>query len=72
LVKPQAREALLRDGAEPAVIATVAVTRLERASAGRGGLIIVDPYGRIGYAFNAPHMTLAWMRRDLAEAALGA
>jgi len=55
---------LLRSGADPAVVAATAVTRLERATAGKGGLIIVDPYGRIGFAFNTPHMTFAWMRGD--------
>jgi beta-aspartyl-peptidase (threonine type) len=48
---------LLRGGADPAAVAAIAVTRLERATAGKGGLILVDPYGRVGYAFNTPAMT---------------
>lgn len=58
---------LLRAGADPLVVADLAVSRLDRASAGKGGVIIVDPYGRIGWAFNTPHMTFAWMRADRAE-----
>ena len=38
---------MLRDGGDPAVVAALAVIRLERASGGKGGLIIVDPYGRV-------------------------
>jgi isoaspartyl peptidase/L-asparaginase-like protein (Ntn-hydrolase superfamily) len=49
------------------VVADIAVSRLDGASDGKGGLIIVDPYGRIGHAFNTPHMTFASMRADLAE-----
>jgi len=58
---------LLRAGADPMVVADLAVSRLDRASAGKGGVIIVDPYGRIGWAFNTPHMTFACMRADRAE-----
>lgn len=57
----------LRSGADPAGVAKAAITYLERSTAGEGGLIIVDPFGRIGYAFNAPHMTYGWMRQDCGE-----
>jgi beta-aspartyl-peptidase (threonine type) len=58
---------LLRAGADPTVVAGTAVNRLDRDSGGKGGIIIVDPYGRIGCAFNTPHMTFGWMRADRAE-----
>jgi beta-aspartyl-peptidase (threonine type) len=58
---------LLRGGSDPSVIAAIAVERLERATGGKGGVIIVDPYGRIGHAHNTPAMTWAWMRADRAD-----
>jgi beta-aspartyl-peptidase (threonine type) len=54
----------LRDGADPAVVAPAAIALLERRTGGRGGLIVVDPFGRIGHARNTEHMTVAWMRVD--------
>lgn len=54
----------LRSGADPAVVADAAVAHLDGATGGKGGLIVVDPFGRIGYAFNTPHMTFGWMRPD--------
>jgi beta-aspartyl-peptidase (threonine type) len=55
----------LRSGIDPAIAAEAAVKQLAFATAGSGGIIIVDPFGRVGYAFNTPHMTLGWMRSDL-------
>jgi beta-aspartyl-peptidase (threonine type) len=34
---------------------------------GRGGLIMIDRAGRVGYAYNTPHMARAYMRAGLAE-----
>lgn len=63
---------LLRAGADPSVVAAAAIDYLERRTGGRGGLIVVDPFGRIGHARNAEHMTFAWMRVDRSEYAIEA
>ena len=55
----------LHDGTEPAAAARRGVQYLERHAAGTGGIIVVDPLGRFGYACNTPHMSVAYMRSDL-------
>lgn len=55
----------LRDGAEPAVAARRGIQYLARQAAGSGGVIVVDPLGRFGYAYNTPHMSVAYIRPDL-------
>ncbi|HVO22391.1 MAG TPA: isoaspartyl peptidase/L-asparaginase family protein [Candidatus Margulisiibacteriota bacterium] len=55
----------LRDGSEPVAAARRAVQYLARQAAGSGGVIVVDPLGRFGYACNTPHMSVAYMRSDL-------
>ncbi len=56
--------AALHDGCDPASVAAAAVADLERRTGGRGGLILVDPLGRIGQAQSTPAMTWGWMRAD--------
>jgi beta-aspartyl-peptidase (threonine type) len=56
----------LRHGADPHVVATAAISILQQRTGGKGGLIVIDPLGRIGYAFNSEHLTFAWMRSDRA------
>jgi beta-aspartyl-peptidase (threonine type) len=58
----------LRDGSEPAVAARRGIQYLTRQAAGSGGVIVVDALGRFGYACNTPHMSIAYMRSDLAAA----
>ena len=31
---------------------------------GYGGLILVDRQGQVAFAYNTPHMTVAWMGED--------
>lgn len=62
---------LLADGRDPAVAAPAAIAALERRTGGRGGLILVDPLGRIGAACNAPAMAWGWMRADRDAPAIG-
>jgi L-asparaginase / beta-aspartyl-peptidase len=56
----------LGDGSDPAGAAHGGIQRLERRVAGSGGIIVVDALGRFGYACNTAHMTVAYMRPDLA------
>jgi beta-aspartyl-peptidase (threonine type) len=58
----------LRDGSHPATVAQRAIRYLTRQAAGSGGIIIVDPLGRFGYACSTPHMTVGYMSPDLATA----
>lgn len=55
----------LRDGSDPATAARRGMRYLARQAAGSGGVIVVDPLGRFGYASNTPHMSVAYMRSDL-------
>jgi beta-aspartyl-peptidase (threonine type) len=55
----------LRDGSEPAAAARRGIRHLARQAGGSGGVIVVDPLGRFGYACNTPHMSVAYMRSDL-------
>jgi beta-aspartyl-peptidase (threonine type) len=57
----------LRSGLDPSTAARAAIVDLERIGGGSGGVIVVDPSGRVGHAFNAPHMTFGWMRVDRDE-----
>jgi len=59
---------VLRDGSHPATVAQRTIRYLTRQAAGSGGIIIVDPLGRFGYAYSTPHMTVGYMRSDLATA----
>jgi L-asparaginase / beta-aspartyl-peptidase len=59
----------LRDGSEPRAAARRGIQYLARQAGGSGGVIVVDALGRFGYACNTPHMSVAYMRSDLATAA---
>jgi len=57
----------LADGRAPDAAARQGIALLERRVAGTGGIIVVDALGRLGHAFNTPHMTVGWMRADRAD-----
>jgi len=57
----------LHDGADPARAARDGIAVLGRRVGGIGGIIVIDPFGRVGHAYNAPHMTVGYMRADLAQ-----
>ena len=59
---------LLGGGLAPQRAAARALNRLVERTAGEAGLIVVDPYGRLGFALNTSQMPLAWMARGLDEA----
>lgn len=55
---------LLRDGKDPAWAAQIGVDLLRQRTGGEGGLILLDALGRVGYAYNAPAMSLAFRAGD--------
>lgn len=52
---------LLRDGRDPTQAARTAVQLLHDRTGGEGGLILVDPLGRVGYAYSTPAMSMAFL-----------
>lgn len=51
--------------------AEAAIRVLGERVAGRGGLIMIDRAGRVGFAYNTPHMARAYMRPGMAEPVVG-
>jgi L-asparaginase / beta-aspartyl-peptidase len=58
---------LLAQSGDPDYAAHVAVDILTEKGRGEGGLILVDPRGRIGYAQSTSFMPVGWMSPALAE-----
>jgi beta-aspartyl-peptidase (threonine type) len=58
---------LMKDADDPDYAAHVAVDLLVEKGRGDGGLILVDPRGRIGYAQSSPFMPVGWMTPALPE-----
>jgi L-asparaginase / beta-aspartyl-peptidase len=54
---------LMRDGAPPADAARGVLAQVRRYG-GDGGVICVDARGRVGYWFDTPRMTRAWIDAD--------
>lgn len=54
----------LRDGRDPAGAAQAALTLLHRRTGGEAGVILLDAFGRMGYAHNTPAMSLAFLSGD--------
>jgi len=55
---------LLRDGRDPTRAARAAVALLRQRTGREGGLILLDPLGRRGYAYNTPAMSVAFLAGD--------
>ncbi len=51
---------LLRDGRDPTRAARAAVALLRQRTGREGGLILIDPLGRVGSAYNTPAMSVAF------------
>jgi beta-aspartyl-peptidase (threonine type) len=51
--------------------AAAAIRVLGERVAGRGGLIMIDRAGRIGFAHNTPHLARAYMSQDMTEPVVG-
>lgn len=54
----------LRDGRDPSRAAQAALTFLQRRTRGEAGVILLDAFGRVGYAYNTPTMSLAFLSGD--------
>ncbi len=54
----------LRGGKDPMSAAKQAVELLNKRTGGEGGLILLDPFGRVGYAYNTPAMSVAFVGGD--------
>jgi len=57
----------LAPGGDPQTEAERAMVELEARTGGNGGMILVDRFGRIGAAHNAPHMTWGFRRGDMEQ-----
>jgi beta-aspartyl-peptidase (threonine type) len=55
---------LLRGGRGPTQAARIAVDFLRKRTGGEGGLILIDALGRVGYAYNTPAMSVAFLAGD--------
>jgi beta-aspartyl-peptidase (threonine type) len=55
---------LLRHGTDPLRVAHSVIALLHKRTGGEGGIILLDPFGRVGYAHNTPAMSLAFLTGD--------
>ncbi len=62
----------LADGRDPEDAAREGVNTLAQRTGSTAGIILVDPFGRLGYFCNTEHMTVGYMRSDLAAAVVRA
>ena len=51
----------LRGGKDPMQAARAAIEFLKKRTGGEGGLVLLDPFGRVGYAYDTPAMSLAFV-----------
>jgi len=58
---------LLEHRFSPQITAEVTIRQMEEKIGGRAGIIMIDRQGRLGAAFNTPHMAHAWMTVELQE-----
>lgn len=54
----------LRDGRDPMQAAQTALALLQKRTESEAGLILIDPLGRVGYAYNTATMNLAFFADD--------
>ena len=52
---------LLRDGRDPTQVAQSTIALLHKRTQGEAGVVLLDALGRVGYAYNAPAMSLAFL-----------
>ena len=62
---------LLKDGESPREAAAHAVAMLKERVDGRGGVIMVDRTGNLGFAFNTAHMAHAYLTEGMGEPVVG-
>ncbi|HSF18052.1 MAG TPA: isoaspartyl peptidase/L-asparaginase [Vicinamibacteria bacterium] len=61
----------IASGIGPAEAAQQAIRTLESRTGGRGGIILVDPKGELGFAFNTPHMAHAYLHAGMTQPEVG-
>ena len=61
----------ITSGLGPAEAAQQAIRMLESRTQGRGGIILVDSKGELGYAFNTPHMAYAYLAEGMTQPEVG-
>ena len=54
----------LRGGKDPMQAAKMAIELLKKRTGDEGGLILLDPFGRVGYAYDTSAMSLAFVAGD--------
>ena len=52
---------LLRDGRDPTQVAQSVIALLHKRTQGEAGVVLLDALGRVGYAYNTPAMSLAFL-----------
>lgn len=62
---------LVAEGYHPQEAAEATVRHLYDRAGGRGGIIVMDKRGEIGYAFNTPRMAYAYKREGMVSSAVG-
>jgi beta-aspartyl-peptidase (threonine type) len=58
-------------GIGPSEAAQQTIRTLESRTGARGGIILVDPKGELGYAFNTPHMAHAYLTEGMTKPEVG-
>ncbi len=63
--------AALTSGIGPSEAAQQTIRTLESRTGGQGGIILVDPKGELGYAFNTTHMAYAYLTDGMTKPEVG-
>ncbi len=63
--------AAMTSGIGPSEAAQQTIRALESRTGGQGGIILVDPKGELGYAFNTPHMAYAYLADGMTKPEVG-
>jgi beta-aspartyl-peptidase (threonine type) len=63
--------AAMTSGIGPAEAAQQTIRALESRTGGQGGIILVDPKGELGYAFNTRHMAYAYLADGMTKPEVG-
>ena len=61
----------MTSGIGPSEAAQQAIRMLESRTQGRGGILLVDPKGELGFAFNTPCMAHAYLAEGMTEPEVG-
>ena len=61
----------LTTGIGPSEAAQQTIATLESRTGGQGGIVLVDPKGELGYAFNTPHMAHAYLTDGMTKPEVG-